>query len=423
MRHKIHFYTDCPFFAGCENMLAVLFNSKKLRDVYDVTFSYRDSEKYVSGFYARVAARPPVYPVQFLDLSNPDELPEWLPERSKRLFLRINRLFFTFPLFAYQIYSLSKLFKRLSPDILHVNNGGYPAALSARAAVIAAKRAGVPKVMMVVNNQAIAYSNLFRWLDYPIDKLVTKSVDLFITGSKSAKIQLESVLSLMDGQVRALFNGISMRKCSSSVFETRGRLGISDYTGQVFGVVALLIPRKGHSVLLDAVHYIVHQVKSSKEFIVLIEGEGPLLDELVSFVETNSLQKHVRFIGSEKNIFDFINALDSLVLPSVSDEDFPNVVLEAMSLGKPVIATRLAGIPEQIENEINGLVVEPKNPVQLASAMLSLMADDQKRIKMGESAKLRFESYFTADIAIEAYIQLYDELILSANHSRGDYFD
>lgn len=408
---RIHYHSDCPFFAGCENMLANFFNSEDFRQVHEITFSYRQSERYVQGFRLRVRRDLPVYPVVFPDLSDCNVLPKVMPLLVKRVTMAILRLLLTGPVLIYEIAVLYRLFKKIGPDILHINNGGYPAALSARAAAIAGKLAGVPQTLMVVNNMADGYQRFSRWLDYPVDRLVRRVVDLFVTGSEAAAERLCTVLDLPVHKVMAIHNGIAMRSATASIAVTRERLGVGDFDGVVFGVVASLVPRKGHQVLLEAVSRLVAESRfNDKDLKVLIEGNGPLRQELVDFVMTHALEHWVMFVGDEENIVDFMSALNVLILPSIQDEDLPNVILEAMALGKPVIATRLAGTPEQVIDGVTGLLVEPRNVVQLGEAICYLMDRPNARHGMGCAASGRFGSHFTSKIALDNYTKMYTGL-------------
>jgi L-malate glycosyltransferase len=408
---KIHYHSECRFFAGCENMLVNFFNSEEFRQTHEISFSYVPSALYTKGFQLRVNNELPVYTVNFPDLSDHSKLPKWLPLLSRRIFLAFLRLVFNIPLLACQAFVLYRLFKKINPDLLHINNGGYPAARSALAAAIAGKWAGVPKVLMVVNNTAADYRHYSRWLDYPIDRIVVRCVNIFITGSQAAALQISTVLKLSLHQVCSIHNGIALRSSTCSIATTRHRLGLGDFKGVIFGVVALLVPRKGHQVLLDAILKLVTEKKlMGNEFKVLIEGDGPLHQAFVDFVMFNNLTPWVIFVGEEANVVDFMAILDVLVLPSVQDEDFPNVVLEAMALGKPVVASRLAGTPEQVLDGTTGLLVKPRNVAQLAEAISQLIDSADLRRSMGQAALQRFNSYFTSQIAINNYGDLYSSL-------------
>lgn len=409
---RVHYHSDCPFFAGCENMLVNFFNSEDLRKSYSISFSYRYSLPYAQALKQRIERDLPVYPVRFPDLSDFIGLPMWLPLIIRRLINTVSRLALTGPVLIYEIVVLFWLFKQLAPDILHINNGGYPAALSSRAAAIAGRLAKIPRVIMVVNNMATDYRSFSRWLDYPIDRFVVRSVDQFVTGSEAAAERLRYILKLPRHCVVAIHNCIALRKSSSSIDATLERLRLNDYEGTVFGVVALLIPRKGHKVLLEAVKKLVREGRvKGPDLKVLIEGSGILREELIAFVEKNELTNWIAFVGDESNIVDFMSALDVLILPSIQNEDFPNVILEAMALGKPVIASRLAGTPEQIIDGVTGVLVEPRNVDQLGEAISKLMENSNMRNEMGCAATAHFNRHFTCGTVLNNYKNLYYRLI------------
>lgn len=108
-----------------------------------------------------------------------------------------------------------------------------------------------------------------------------------------------------------------------------------------------------------------------------------------------------------------MSILDVFVLPSIQDEDFPNVILEAMSLGIPVIGSNLAGISEQIVDNETGLLVKPNNPVLLSNAIKRLMQQPLLRSKMRINAKNKYKKQFTAKLAIKRYIKFYENLSLN----------
>ena len=392
-------------------MLANFFNSEDFRCSHSVSFSYRQSASYAEGFRRRVKHEMPVYPLAFPDLSKLSFLPGNFPLLGRRLITAMSRLLLAGPILMYEILVLFRLFKKISPDILHINNGGYPAALSARAAAIAGKLAGVPKILMTVNNMAVGYHLFSRWLEYPLDILVGRAVDLFITGSGAAAARLSFVLSLPENRVLAIHNGIAMRKQSAGAVATRQRLGLKKFGGVVFGVVAVMESRKGHQVLLEAIAKLsAENAIRDQDLIILIEGDGHLRQELVDFVYNHGLGHLVSFVGAEGNIVDFMSILDVLILPSIRDEDFPNVILEAMALGKPVIASRLAGTPEQLIEGVTGLLVEAGNVAQLSEAIVYLVNKPCVRNEMGLAALERFNDHFTSEIAIKNYVKMYSQL-------------
>ena len=407
----LHFHSDCPFFAGCENMLINLWGSQELRQSYEISFSYRSNQPYEMGLNSRIVVDFPIYSLKIWDPSLLYDLAPNFPKRIRRIFMPALQLFCRYPVFIYDVLVLIRLFRQINPEILHINNGGYPGALSCRAAAIAGRICGIPNIIMVVNNLAIAYEDFNRWFDYPIDFLVSFSVTKFVTGSRAASGRLTEVLSVSKDNVVSLHNGINLRKSTEETEETRKRLGISNFNGVLFGVVALMERRKGHQILLDALNIIAdNDPNDLSQMLVLLEGDGPTRKQLEEFVNKHQLKERVKFVGAENNVVNFMRALDVVVLPSIDQEDFPNVVLEAMSLGKPVIASRLAGTPEQIVPNLTGLLVEPGDSAALANALLRMANDKELCQRLGANGRIRFEENFTAKMAVQRYLDLYKEL-------------
>jgi L-malate glycosyltransferase len=412
MKKKIHFHTDCSFFAGCENMLSEFFSSCDLKDQFEVTLSYRFTELYTDGLKSRSMLDSNIYPLRLFDFSQFSLFP---PSRLFWPFRRIERalLYLISPaLVVYQFFALWRLFSVLKPDVLHLNNGGYPGALSVRVAAVAGKVAGISSILMVVNNLDVDYRRLLRWGQYPLDYLTAKCVNRFITGSEAASTKLQNVLDLPKRKLVAIHNGISLRPITETKTETKNRIGIDNFSGVVFGVVALMIPRKGHLYLIKAIVYLQERYPEVlKNIKILFEGSGPLRDELELYVRNNNLTENIIFVGSELNVMNFFAILDVFILPSIEFEDFPNVIIEAMGMGKPVISSRLAGTPEQVKDHQTGLLVEPKNEQQLALAILDLALDTPKRKSMSIEGTLAFNNKFRADIAIKNYIKLYQSIL------------
>ncbi len=408
---RLHYHSDCDFFAGCENMVANFLNDERIHRDFDVFFSYRKSERYEEGLKRRVHGKinTECYPVLAGNVWT--RYAARSGKLANRLALVLNYLLML--RYAVLIWNVTVLFfawRRRNIEILHINNGGYPAQSSCLAAAIAARLAGIDRVVMAVNNIAVS-SPLRYWPpEILLDALVKRSVDVFVTGSLKASAALQGVLGLAPRQLATLHNGIAVRPNSESRGQTRARLNLKD-EDLVFGTIALLEWRKGHAVLLNAVAELETIVQSNRMPVVLIEGTGPEQAALEAAVARLGIGKWVRFVGSERNIYDFMQVLDVLVFPSIANEDFPNVVLEAMSLGKPVIASRIAGTPEQVEDGKTGWLVEPGNTSAFARKMADVVVDRDIISGMGADARRKFETEFTSEIAVSRYLDLYQSLL------------
>jgi len=393
-------------------MLANFFHDERMMNEFAVSFSYRQSEAYDTGFRKRVKRHFDVRPLRLRDVSALRTASEKLPSPIGWLVRALAQLLLVRYWFVvWNTWVLYKAFGKFGKiDLLHVNNGNYPGAYSCMSAVFAGRLRGVKHIVYVVNNIAIPYSAPRRWLDFPFDRIVADTVSVFITASRHAGIALGGVLRLPRNKIRNLHNGIAPRIADETREQLLLRLDLPA-NRLLVGVVAVLDPRKGHMVLLEALLRLKRANQDHLIPFIIIEGSGEMWQAIADFVEKNSLAGDVRLVGNESNIFSFMNAMDVIALPSVSHEDFPNVVLEAMSLGKAVIATRLAGIPEQIEHLESGILVEPGDVGGLADALQIAAEDPALLARIGNAAQRRFTEQFTAVAAVSGYLSLYRNLM------------
>jgi glycosyltransferase involved in cell wall biosynthesis len=412
MKKKLHYHSHAAFFSGAENMLSNFFLSSEISNEYDISFSYVYSKDYEMGLRSKVNPIFPIYQIKSPSSLNFIKFSSKYPHFLVRILRFLIRSLVVCPFFIYEVIMLYKIFRSIGPDIIHINNSGYPSSLSCRIASVSAKLAGIPCVLMVVNNMAVDYMRPSRLFDFPLDMLVSRFVTQFITGSDLAGKQLKKVLKLKDFKHQTMHNGISFSKTSETNSEVRKRLGLDGYTGIIFGVVAILKPNKGHKILLESINNIVEAgTLKSSEFKVLIEGRGPMLNELKKLIDELGLSDYCILVGVEKNIVNFMSFIDVLIFPSIEYEDFPNVIIEAMGLGKPVISSILAGTSEQVIDGSTGILVEPRDSKSLELAIVKMCSDRNMLIKMGMEGKVIFDKKFTAKVAIKRYLKLYKALI------------
>ncbi len=410
-KKKVLLYTDCPFLAGCENMPISLINSAAVHKKFEIYFVYRDSIRYTAALRRRLQIPIKEVPIRLPTVTALLEVLSTLPLGKLRRYVRAAVHILFRPVFLlYDVGMLFRVFRRIEPDIVHINNGGYPGEYSCSAAVFAARLNGIQRIIFVINNVITPYKNFLRYSEKPIDVLVKRNTTLFITGSKYARDALRELWGLPEHKAISIANTVMHRQIVESRDKVLERLCLSP-AHFIIGNVALLEHRKGQRYLIEALGIVRKRIGGSSDIALIIEGEGPEKEYLLKLVEQLNLGDSVRFLQGEKNIFDIMNACDVFCLSSIEYEDFPNVVLEAMSLGKPVIGTRLAGIPEQIEDGENGFVVDVRNAPALAEAFLALYRDREKLRHMGQKSRERFERLFAYDKTISHYIGLYEQLM------------
>ena len=174
---------------------------------------------------------------------------------------------------------------------------------------------------------------------------------------------------------------------------------------QIVGVVGRLELEKGHPTLLEAWPMVLEAVPHAY---LMIVGEGSRLDALQDIVRDLGLDDHVVFTGRRDDIPAVTAAFDVAVLPSYREAQ-GLTILEAMALSRPVVASNVGGIPEMIQDRINGLLVPPQDPPALASAIVRLLQDHPLADMLGRAGHDMTHDRFCVQIMVNAVQALYDE--------------
>jgi glycosyltransferase involved in cell wall biosynthesis len=176
-------------------------------------------------------------------------------------------------------------------------------------------------------------------------------------------------------------------------------------------MVGRMIAAKGVDTLLKAADILL----KTGSFLFLIAGDGPDREDFTSMADTLGLRQSVRFLGYRQDIPTLLKAADLFVLPSLS-EGLPLSVLEAMAAKRAIVATRVGGIPDLVEDGITGLLVNPGDAVALAEAINALAIDPDRRISMGMAGRLRVEEHFTETRMLNELSGVYLSAIADLNY-------
>jgi glycosyltransferase involved in cell wall biosynthesis len=200
--------------------------------------------------------------------------------------------------------------------------------------------------------------------------------------------------------------------------QLRQQLGIAADAPVVMGL-GRLVYKKGWEYLLRATPAIVERFPKAR---IVIAGEGPLFQELRPLAAELQVSDHVLFVGNVPwtETSRYFNMSDVVVVPSVRDQEgnvdgLPNVLLEAMSCGRPIVATRVAGLPEVITDRVNGLLVEEKDPEQLAAAVVELLASPQLAASCGAANSTKIENEMTWGQVSLRTVKVYEQAIATSS--------
>jgi glycosyltransferase involved in cell wall biosynthesis len=204
-------------------------------------------------------------------------------------------------------------------------------------------------------------------------------------------------------------NGIvPSRSNLAQVSMTRQEIGLNN--GDIFLLsVGRLVYQKGHEFLVRAMTRVSQRYPRAR---AVICGDGNLHAALEEQIARLQLAESVLLLGNRTDIDRFLSSANIFVLPS-RWEGLPVALLEAMGMGLPVVATRVEGVEEVVQDGVQGLLVPPEDPAALAGALSELIGQPDVRNRMGAAARKRIEESYTADIMCEKYLRLMRDLMAS----------
>lgn len=279
-------------------------------------------------------------------------------------------------------------------------------------AVPAARLAGVPVVLASRRELAQLRGTWQRRAFTMACRMATRVV----VNSRAAQASLQNG-HISHGRFVIVHNCVNLEALRPGVAaqEVRRRLGIPE-TAPVAGLTANLRPEKDIATFVRAAAQ-VNAALPEARFVVIGEGaERPALESLAGEL---GMREKIFFVGDRRDVGDLVNALDVFVLCSRS-ESFPNVILEAMALGLPVVATNVGGVPELVENGASGCLVPPGDPAAIAQRLLELFRNSEMRRGMGEAGRLRVEREFTPLHMRQKLEHLYDSLLAEKKVAAGE---
>lgn len=201
---------------------------------------------------------------------------------------------------------------------------------------------------------------------------------------------------LLRGKVKVIHNGIDINLFNDIITDHKSPSSIpfnqKDSKSIIISYCATLIPRKGHKYLIIAISEIYREYSN---IVLILTSEGPLKRELIGLTKKLGISKKVYFTGrvSYEELYEILNMTSIYVFPSLY-ELFPFAILEAMAAGKPIVATKVGGIPEAIIDGENGILVPPRNSKRLADGIKRLINNSKEAERMGKKSRRIVEEKF-----------------------------
>ncbi len=305
--------------------------------------------------------------------------------------------------------SVAKLATALTatgPDLIHVHSN--KAALLTEMAV---RRAGMttPIVFSMHNFPSYMSSGGLKKVaaSMAMRRIINRSDRLIVVSESLKKFMMEKEKAEPD-KISVIHNGLDFaawqkRLAAANAAKLRGDLGIPA-GGFVVGTIGRLVPSKGHEILIAAMPELIHKIPGLK---LVIAGSGPLDRRLKEQTVGLSLDGSVLFPGHVDDPAPYYKMFDVFVMPTLM-ESFGLAVIEAMTAGCPVAASRTGGLPEIIVNRETGLLFTPGDSKAVAAAVKTIVTDKKAARRLAEAGQRSVKERFTLDAMVVRTQEVYE---------------
>ena len=235
-----------------------------------------------------------------------------------------------------------------------------------------------------------------------------RRADKVISVSKATAKWLVEKRKVNPDKVLIIPYGVNLDKFNPNIKSVKRRdIGL-EQDDIVIGQVSRLNEQKGHTYLIDAAPAIIARQPRVKFVLV---GDGPLRAELTKKIQDKGVEDHFVLLGFRQDVPELLPLFDVFTLPSLY-EGLPNVVLEAMACGLPVVATPVDGTKEAVIDQETGFLVPVGDTKQLAEKLLDVISNDDLKLKLGLAGRRRVEDDFSLDGQVKRFENLYKEYAL-----------
>ncbi|AFL74421.1 glycosyltransferase family 4 protein [Thiocystis violascens] len=289
---------------------------------------------------------------------------------------------------------LRRLIRATSPDLVHLHSRIGADVMGG----LAARLTGVPAIhTRRVDNPEPPWLVALKYRLHDRVIAISEGIGRVLVSEGLPASKLRIVRSAVDWESYA-------RPCDRGTI--RARLGVPAET-LLIGVIAQLIPRKGHRFLIEALPPLI---EAHPNLQVRFFGQGPLATDLQRHLADRGLSGHVQLAGFRDDLAEILPCLDLVVHP-VLMEGLGVSLLQTASAGVPIVASRAGGIPEAVREGENGVLVPPGDVPALRAAIGALLADPHRRRALGAGGQSLMAREFSLDAMVEGNLAVYRELI------------
>lgn len=300
---------------------------------------------------------------------------------------------------ATAFHELDRLLRRFAPDLIHAHS-------SKAGAIARLARSLHPRVPLVYSPHGYAFAGYFeRELERSAYRLIERGLSPLASRVISvceAEARLARAVG-PPGRVRVVHNGVAVPSAPVEVDPRMRELGRA---GPVIGTLTQLRPGKGMETLLDAMPAILGAHPRAQ---LAVWGDGPDRPGLAARAHTMGIAASVHFLGFTDRPLSLMAGADVFTFPSLA-EAFPYVILEAMSVACPIVASDVGGIGEALA-EGTGALVPPADPAALAAAVTRLLDAPQDARDLGSAARQRVGQMFGVQKMLDETVEVYSELV------------
>ncbi len=277
----------------------------------------------------------------------------------------------------------------------HSSNDGWLAGLAARLAL--------RPILIRSRHIEVDYPNRF-WSGLAFRSLPRH----VITTSQRIADRLVNELGVPRDRLSCIATGVDLQRFDPKTEGTlRKELGLAEDVALV-GMISVLRSWKGHATFLEAATKLLADGKRKIHFV--IAGEGPMRVVLPDQIAQPPLKGNVTLLGHRTDVPNVLASLDVLVLPSYAHEGIPQIILQAQAMERPVVATKVGGIPEVVEDNVTGLLVEPRDGDALAAKIRAILDDPALTARLSQAGRAQIEAKYSLDAMGERLLGLYVSL-------------